>query len=812
MAGGSTRAAIGRDLGTLFAVGAAGALSDGQLLRLSQVGGGEAARSAFATLIDRHGPMVLRVCRRGSAGPEDAEDAFQATFLVLAHKAGSVRQADSLASWLHGVALRVARRARMAAARRAAVELRSATTRPLVEDRGAEGPGSWPELHEEIARLPPRYREPVVLCYLEGVSTEEAARRLRCPRGTVLSRLSRARERLRRRLVGRGVTPAAATACLAAAGAAEGAGVVVAPAPAGVGAGSAARAWCGPTAGGPASAAVLRLARGVLRTMFWTRVKSAGLVGLASAGVGLAVGASAGIVHRGPEPAPVASGTQDVPQRSKPPASRLDRESAIFAPLPPAEELHRVLRQVAAELVGLAKEKPATFSRSLTTIAGVQAGAGDRDGARATFAEAVREAAGEFGGEPSPWALWRIGHFQAEAGLGAEALATLKRAVGALPGPAGDPTKDSQTVNTLVVIAQEQAVLGSREEARETADRLLGFTRIGPPRPTDAPGAAAALAAVGDFAGAFRWADGLPDAGNVVGKIAEAAARCLSPDAARPFLAEAAERLAKLKLADLTYFGLSDLAEAQARIGEVDAARRSARRIGEGPARDPVDSTDGQPYTLTRVALVQRTAGDLAGARETLRDGFRSIGDHPAMRGADGRYHQVALAQLVIGDLDGAQRSIEAMKAGRSGPLSALARAQASTGRVAEAGTTLARAIEEAGREVANPPPRDPSLPKSLLGVENIPAVVRMAYAEIRATAGDVAGAVRTLGSIEESDYRRFALGKIVGARALAGDLAGAVRLGLDLSRTPEERRTALEGVGEGLQGRFALDPPAGPR
>ena len=153
-------------------------------------GGGAVAEAAFEALVTRHGPMVLDVCGHIVCDSHDAQDAFQATFLVLAARAGSIRRRDALAGWLMGVARRVALRSRADAARRRLHERRAAEKQA---ERDGDPPASWPELHEEIDRLPVRYREPVVLCYLEGVTTEAAALRLGCPHGTVLSRLSRAR-------------------------------------------------------------------------------------------------------------------------------------------------------------------------------------------------------------------------------------------------------------------------------------------------------------------------------------------------------------------------------------------------------------------------------------------------------------------------------------------------------------------------------------------------------------------------------------------------------------------------------------------
>ena len=204
MLGRSVRAELLTGLNALTHVGVAGNLSDAQLLDRFLARGGEAAEAAFEALVARHGPMVFNVCSSVLRNPHDAQDAFQATFLVLASRAGSIRRRDALGGWLLGVARRVAVRSRTALARRRTYEERAAEMKADLPQHRAE---SWPELHEEIGRLPERYREPVVLCYLEGLSTDAAALRLGCPRGTVLSRLSRARERLQGGLTRRGLAP-----------------------------------------------------------------------------------------------------------------------------------------------------------------------------------------------------------------------------------------------------------------------------------------------------------------------------------------------------------------------------------------------------------------------------------------------------------------------------------------------------------------------------------------------------------------------------------------------------------------------------
>jgi RNA polymerase sigma factor (sigma-70 family) len=196
-----------RHISTLFEVGVVGGLTDLQLLERFAARGGVGAEAAFAALVERHGPMVLRVCRAILRDDHAAEDAFQATFLVLARKAGSLWVRDSVGPWLHTVARRVAIHTREAADRRKAAEQRAAE---MIGERRAKSDRDHevaPILDEEISRLPDRYRKPVILCDLEGFSYEEAARHLGCAMGTLKSRLARAREQLRDRLIRRGVVP-----------------------------------------------------------------------------------------------------------------------------------------------------------------------------------------------------------------------------------------------------------------------------------------------------------------------------------------------------------------------------------------------------------------------------------------------------------------------------------------------------------------------------------------------------------------------------------------------------------------------------
>ncbi len=193
----------------LFNFGAMGAWTDDQLVArfLAQREGSEVA---FRVLIQRHGPMVLGVCHRVLGDCHLAEDTFQATFLVLVKKAGTLRDRDLLANWLYGVAHRLAKKARAEAARRTAVE-QGAARSDVAPEEDLDRDELRSVVDEEIRRLPDRYRAPLVLCYLEGLHHHEVARRLGCPVGTVESRLSRARRRLQSQLTRRGLAPLSST-------------------------------------------------------------------------------------------------------------------------------------------------------------------------------------------------------------------------------------------------------------------------------------------------------------------------------------------------------------------------------------------------------------------------------------------------------------------------------------------------------------------------------------------------------------------------------------------------------------------------
>ena len=281
------QAAANRHLRMLFDAGTVVGKSDGQLLDLFATRRDE---TAFTALIERHGPMVQRVCGEILGNHHDAEDAFQATFLILARHAGSIRRRDSLANWLYGVALRVSTCARSASARRRRHERNwAAVSAARTSNEGESRDDFGPLLYVELGRLPERFRVPMVICDLEGRTYEEAARLLRCPVGTIKSRLATARRRLRQRL--------------------ERSGIVAVPARL---AETTIQTVMRGDTGGAVPVSVARLVEGVLKVMFLNRLSVAATVLIVVAA--LATGASGWAWQAKGRPAAVEAKTDNPPQ------------------------------------------------------------------------------------------------------------------------------------------------------------------------------------------------------------------------------------------------------------------------------------------------------------------------------------------------------------------------------------------------------------------------------------------------------------------------------------------------------------------
>jgi RNA polymerase sigma factor (sigma-70 family) len=244
----------------LFGAGTSAGLDEAELLSRFVDRGDP---GAFEAIVARHGPMVLRICRQLLSSPDAVDDAFQATFLVLVRKAGSIRDGHRLGSWLYGVAYRVAGRLRAHEPRQAVLDVDRAEAPASCRLERAE---LFAALHEEVSRLPEKYRAPIVLCYMEGMSHLEAARQLRWPVGTVRGRMARGRVLLRTRLTRRGLDPSPGGEALALLGGMphrlpgplfDATALLAAAA----------------VRSAPLSTRVLTLTEGVVRAMFWEKTR-----------------------------------------------------------------------------------------------------------------------------------------------------------------------------------------------------------------------------------------------------------------------------------------------------------------------------------------------------------------------------------------------------------------------------------------------------------------------------------------------------------------------------------------------------------
>lgn len=263
-----------------------GVCADAQLIKRFVAQNDEAA---FEAIVWRHGSMVLGVCRRVLRHEQDAEDAFQATFLTLARKAGSIGKSEALAGWLYQVAYRIALRAKAGTSRRNAREQLVGEALANMPDRVVSRSDLGEVLDEEVNRLPRRYRTPFVLCYFQGLTNVEAAQQLGCPPGTVMYRLAWARERLRQRLQKRGVALGSVAAASWLSEPVASATVSGALAHSTIESALAFAAGKG-VAAGIVSERVTNLSLGVLQAMFLSKLKIAGATALAFAALGAGTG------------------------------------------------------------------------------------------------------------------------------------------------------------------------------------------------------------------------------------------------------------------------------------------------------------------------------------------------------------------------------------------------------------------------------------------------------------------------------------------------------------------------------------------
>jgi RNA polymerase sigma factor (sigma-70 family) len=646
-----------------------GGMSDGKLLECFLARREEAA---FEALVRRHGPMVLSVCRRVLHNTHDAEDAFQAAFLVLVRKAGSLRSRDTVGNWLYGVAFHTALKARAMAMKRRTKEAHAgARLRPKMSTQ--ELATEWHSiLDQELSRLPEKYREAIVLCDLEGKTRTEAARQVGIPEGTLSGRLTTGRRKLAQRLTHRGLALSGGALAVA-----LGQSTVSASVPIPLLASTIRAAACfaaGQTAAGVISAEVAALAKGVLKTMLLGKLKlGAAIAFILSAFVG-------GIcLHDRQADAREADGPRTVARLIKAPEA--PKEARVQA---------RTVLKDATEAAEDIEDKQ-WKAWLLQYIGEVQAKAGEREAAAKTFEQAIlaaKEIRGRSKADPLAEAhhtLCWIACAQATAGDVKAARQTVESIdedgardyamanLGCALARAGDlkgalETTESVSFNkkdwVYEAVAVAQAEAGKLKEAMETAEKISGD-----------PCRTSALTA-----------------------LAKAKAKAKDRDGAAKFLEEALKRANDLdgEEGDQKHVALYRVVEVQANLGDLKEARRTADTITKEVWRD---------NALHTIVTTQANAGDF---KEALKTADAIAGEYKRGEAAK----DVVVAQLRSGDLKGGQTTAGAVPSiyWRVVTLTEIAMTQAKKGDRNSAAKTFRQAFEQAGDDAEKVRDNEPGI------------------------------------------------------------------------------------------------------
>jgi RNA polymerase sigma factor (sigma-70 family) len=794
-----------RQMSTVFQGGPVAGLSDAQLLERFVARSGEAADAAFTALVVRHGPMVLGVCRRVLDDPNDVDDAFQATFLILVHKASAVRVDDSLGRWLYGVSCRVAHRARAITQSRRRRE--DSGVEPWHEpDSESEGFDWKSVLDEELTRLPEKYRAPIVLCYLQGLSHDKAAAQLGWPVGTVRGRMARARDLLRDRLTRRGLAP---TAGVFLAFSALGEVRVAVPRTLVAATVRAALPHAAGVAGtSGVSAPVVALMQGVLKTMLSTKLQfaAASLIG-AAASMAIAVAMSQALA------APAPGAFTGVPRPS--------------AESPSEDPLRRALREALAATDAIAND--ATKALALLRIGSGQAQAGDTQEALSTFA---------------------LARTSARAVPDAERKCDLLRKIAVAIGKAGDRsaatellthvTESSRSmvaasrIRTLNRVAEAHSELGDHDktvvalkaafELCEDAESLSDVKRF----------LIRAQLAQADVDGAMETLTAYPanlrDKRQIVNQptlhLMVFEAPSAPPAVAKEALARTVVLAETMESPESGALGviLNQLAEAQANAGDLDGALAT---VHNAAGRTLMNARGMAPWTMASIAVRQAKAGDKDAARVTIQEALAIVrdpqNDDPH---GDNRLRAIAEAQAQIGDLDEAIQTADTIRHDHqeiAHALIAIGSARMKAGQKDAARETFQRAAEEARailprENFANDDPATNTAHTLLMiaraqsdvgefgpAFENASAIgpadwkfpLLADITTLLAKSGDFKGALARIPSLERDELKSETYAGIAAAQAASGDEAGALGWIAELP-TPALKARALLGVSEG--------------
>jgi RNA polymerase sigma factor (sigma-70 family) len=737
--------------------------------------------SAFEALVRRHGPMVLGVCRRLAGDRHAAEDAFQATFLVLARRAASIRDPDLLGPWLYGVALRSAREAREHAGRIGGHPGIEGATEPIGDDgrhdRRLIDREEAEALHQEVARLPEKERVPVILCHLEGLTHAEAAQRLGWPVGTVSVRLMRARDRLRGRLIRSGVAPAGLLtgASLEGTATAAIADALVQ---------STCQAALPFAAGQAVGAGAVAVAERLVRIMAAAGLGRSAVASLAM--LLLAAGASA-VVIRGQGAAAV--GPPATPMSPRPPAAvalaALPRRADDAKPAPTLNALlDDEIRNAGLDADAIAD--PPRRAEALLQVARAEIHRGDLRSARATLKRAIR-AVGE--GRPEmnwvhPHPIIRIAEAQAQAEDRVAAHQTFLRAIETVRALPVD-RQLSEWINFIPIQVKTEGHAAA-VEAIDAYRRFLTTEHV-PPFERTHPFVIQLRAEAGDFEGALAEFRDVDDFfGPVVTYRYDALvgiARALQPgDEARDeVLREVSQAVLAVEHPEMKGHYLSGLAEVLIRLGRLDEASTMVSVIepGDEPREFADLGRDQKGLTLLDLAEARLKAGDRAGAKRSAAEAIDVIEDIDGYQLKGYALERAAHLLAELGEFDRARRLIDdEMRAyHRPASLRWLAEQQERTGAKEAARETLRAAIrldEDRRRERRAKP--DPSAPPI-----DQPAMIEAELAQLRAIVeaqlGDLPAAWRALDVLTEEKARNEAIQAVAVSRASAGDVASAMTI-----------------------------------
>jgi RNA polymerase sigma factor (sigma-70 family) len=694
--------------------------------------------NAFEALVRRHGPMVLALCRRVLRDPQDAEDAFQAAFLVFVRKAASIAKPELLGNWLYGVATRTARAARAAAEKRRVKEAEAVPREQSAQD------SPWQELRpfldRELSRLPARYRIPLVLCHLEEKSRQEAARALGVPEGTLSSRLARGRALLAQRLT-RWCPSVAGEVLLAGLGKQALAAPLVR---------ATTRAGMSVPAGQPINtglvpAQVALLSQGVLRSMFMTKLK----IAVAAWCVGSLLACAAGVaVSRG-------FGKED------------DSPAAVGESRSPSDPLMNQVRETTTNITDAQAKL-----RVLLRIASVQDRTGDAAGARKTRHEALELAKGFAAGSPRADALLMVARSQTEARDRAAVLETLKQAeqaVTAIEGENEKPTWLARLVTAQAIAGDYEGGLRTLAKGGNFQGNLLQYfgNQLNTENKQAARKAVTKALEMVKFEGEraeIQRRNGLTGACYALAKAGD--------------LDQALKTAPKLGKGEAQDRGLEVIVVAQAGDGDIAGAVRTAERIQQD---------DVKADALVAIVHAQAKAGDLTAARSTLNEVRRLAekiqqeknerqkgGGFRQRRVPDPRLDQfqagIALTQLQLGDKSGALVTAANIESdlGKAHALMRMGSNCVKAGKPIEAREILLAASQAAQRVV-------PAIRRGGWPRKSEKAATLGSIARAQAKAGDVTEALRTANTIPTDQAMDDALAGIAPAQAEAGDLNGAL-------------------------------------